>query len=144
MCFRIFINFDHSTYSRSAPLLCVSVYLLTSITAPVVPQPPPVTGNEVELVLTPDTNALMLTMQHPLLRLVIRDSFNILRVSLMFINAFPNAPLAVRFVKEALLHSALNHTPRTDNIYQQLMNNEEYMRKIVPLVSHMNAHEYSY
>ena len=125
-------------------LLCVSVYLLTSITAPVVPQLPPVTGNEVELVLTPDTNTLMLMMQHPLLHLVIWDLFNILHVLLMFINAFPNAPLAVQFVKEALLHSALNYAPCTDNIYQQLMNNKEYMCKIVPLVSHMNAHEYSY
>ena len=143
MCFRIFIDFDHSTYSRSAPLLCVSIYLLTLITAPVVPQLPPVTGNEAELVLASDTNALMLTMQHPLLRLVIRDSFNILCVSLMFVNAFPNAPLAVRFVKDALLHSALNHTPCADNIYQQLLTNEEYIRKIVPLVSHMNTREYS-
>jgi len=143
MCFCIFIDFDHSTYSRSAPLLCISIYLLTLITAPVVPQPPPVTENEVQLVLVPDTNALMLTMQHLLLCLVIWDLFNILRILLMFVNAFPNTPLAVQFVKDILLHSALNHTPRAANIYQQLLTNEEYIHKIVPLVSHMNTCEYS-
>jgi len=143
MCFRIFIDFDHSTYSRSALLLCISIYLLTLIIAPVVPQLPLVTENKAQLVLVPDTNALMLTMQHLLLCLVNWDSFNILCVLLMFVNAFPNAPLAVQFVKDTLLHSALNHTPCVANIYQQLLTNEEYICKIVPLVSCMNTCEYS-
>jgi len=39
--------------------------------APVVPQLSPATGNEVDLVLTLDTNGLMLTMQCPLVCLVI-------------------------------------------------------------------------
>ena len=126
------------------PGLChlhVSVYLLTLITAPVVLQLPPVTVNQAELVLSPDTNGLMLTMQHPLVRLVIWDSFDILCALLIFINVFPNAPLAIRFVKEALLNSALRHTPGANNIYQQLMHDKKYTHKIILLVSHTNAHD---
>jgi len=117
--------------------LHVSVYLLTLIAAPIGLQPPPVTGNQAGLVLSPDTNGgIMLTMQRPLVHMVIWDSFDILRASLVFINAFPNAPLAVQFVKDALLNSALNHTPGADAIYHQLMHDKEYTRKIIPLVSH--------
>ena len=126
------------------PGLChlhVSVYLLTLITAPVVLQLPPVTVNQAELVLSPDTNGLMLTMQRPLVCLVIWNSFDILCALLIFINMFPNAPLAVHFVKEALLNSALRHTPGANDIYQQLMHDKEYTYKIIPLVSHTNAHD---
>jgi len=98
---------------------------------------PPVTGNQAGLVLSLDTNGgIMLTTQRPLVRMVIQDSFDILHASLVFINVFPNAPLAVQFVKDALLSSALNHTPGADAIYHQLMHDEEYTRKIIPLVSH--------
>jgi len=86
--------------------LHVSVYLLTLIAAPIGLQPPPVTGNQAGLVLSLDTNGgIMLTTQQPLVRMVIQDSFDILCASLVFINAFPNAPLAVQFVKDALLSS---------------------------------------
>ena len=99
--------------------------------------------NDTDLVLALDTNALMLTMQRPLVHLVIRDSFDILCASLMFTNAFPNAPLAIQFVKDALLNSALRHAPHADNIYERLMLDEEYTHKIVSLVSYMNCHDHS-
>jgi len=117
--------------------LHVSVYLLTLIAAPVGLQLPPVIGNQAGLVLSPDTNGgIMLTTQQPLVHMVIWDSFDILHASLIFINMFPNAPLAVQFVKDALLNSALNHMPGADAIYHQLMHDKEYTHKIIPLVSH--------
>jgi len=117
--------------------LHMSVYLLTLIAAPIGLQLPPVTGNQVGLVLSLDTNGgIMLTTQQPLVCMVIQDLFDILCASLVFINVFPNAPLAVQFVKDALLSSALNHMPGADAIYHQLMHDEEYTCKIIPLVSH--------
>jgi len=108
--------------------------------APVVPQLSPAIGNEVDLVLTLDTNGLMLTMQCPLVCLVIWNLFDILCILLTFINTFPNAPLAIRFVKDTLLYSALNYIPCIDSIYQHLLDDGKYMCKIVPLVSHMSTY----
>jgi hypothetical protein len=93
-------------------------------------------------VFAPDSNRVMLTMQRPLVRVVIQDSFDILRISLLFTNAFPEGSVAVQFVKEALLTSALNHRPGAARIYQRLLHDEEYLSKIIPLVSDMNAHDH--
>jgi hypothetical protein len=92
-----------------------------------------------DLVLHPDSNRVMLTIQRPLVRVVIQDSFDILRTTLMFTDAFPEASLVTRFVKEALLTSALNHRPGAGRIYQRLLHDEEYFWKIAPLVSDTNA-----
>ena len=96
-----------------------------------------------DLVLTPDLKKVMLTMQHPLVHIVIQDSFEILRSSLLFIEAFPKGSLIVRLIKDALLTSAMNHRPGAGRIYQRLMHDEEYFLKILPLVSDINAHGYS-
>lgn len=81
------------------------------------------------------SNKVMLTMQRPLVRVVIQGAFDMLHVSLLFTNAFPNPSLSVEFVKEALLRSALNHLPGAASMYQRLLRDEEYMSKLIPLVS---------
>ena len=73
---------------------------------------------EADLVFLPNSNKVMLTVQHPLVRVVIQDSFDILRVSLMFSDAFPNCSVTMEFVKDALVRSALNHAPGARLIYQ--------------------------
>ena len=105
---------------------------------------PTVTTNEADpsstdLVLHPDSNKVMLTMQCPLVCVVIQDSFDILRTMLLFTDAFPEGTLVTQFVKEALLTSAMNHRPGAGRIYQRLVQDEEYVWKIAPLVSIINA-----
>ena len=85
----------------------------------------------------------MLGRQHRLVHIVIQDSFDILHVSLLFTNAFPEGSLISQFVKEALLYLALKHTPSTARIYQRLLNDQEYMSKIMPLVSELDVHDHS-
>ena len=122
----------------------MSVCLLTLITAPsAFPGPSAVTGDEVDLVFSVDSKKVMLTAQRSLVRVVIQDSFDIIRTSLMFTHAFPDGPLAIQFAKEALLRSALNHTPGAARIYQRLLKDKEYLWKIIPLVSQMDVNGHS-
>jgi hypothetical protein len=70
-------------------------------------------------------------LQWPLVHMVIQDSFDILCALLHFTNAFPKTSVA-------LLHSALKYMPGAGCIYQRLMHDEEYLWKIIPLVSHLS------
>jgi len=98
---------------------------------------------EADLVFLPGSNKVMLTLQRPLVRVVIQDSFDILRASLMFLNAFPDPSLTAEFVKDALVGSALNHAPGARYIYQRLLYKEDYLSKLITLVSRMNVHDCS-
>jgi hypothetical protein len=120
----------------------MSVCLLISITAcSVSPELATVMADDTDLVPTPDSTKLNLGRQHRLVRVVIQDAFDLLHASLLFTNAFPDISLAGRFAKEALLRSALKHTPGSARIYQRLLNDKEYMLKILPMVSQMNIHD---
>jgi len=67
-----------------------------------------VRGDGSDLVFAQGLTKVMLTMQNPLVQAVIWGSFDLLHVSIVFTDAFPNAPLASLLVKEALLCSAQN------------------------------------
>ncbi len=83
----------------------------------------------------------MLNLQHDLVQVVIHESFEILHASLLFENAFPEGPMTIKLIKDALIRAAQNHTPGALCIYQRLQYNTEYLRKIMPLVSVMNIHD---
>jgi hypothetical protein len=82
------------------------------------PEPPIVIVNEADLVLNPGSYRLALRKQHPLLQIVIQDAFEILRCSLLTIDAFPDGDLTTRFIKDALLRSAKRHRPGASAIHQ--------------------------
>jgi hypothetical protein len=88
-----------------------------------------------DVVLTPGSTRVMLTVQHKLLRQVIQDSFKNVRAALMFQHAFPNAILAPPLIKDALLAAADSHKPATASIYQRLMCDANYLSQISVLVS---------
>jgi hypothetical protein len=94
--------------------------------------------HETDLVYSPGSSRLALTRQHPLVRIVIQDAFDILHCSLLSINAFPDGDLTVRFIRDVLLRSARSHRPGALPIHQRLLEDTVYFRKIVPLVSPMN------
>ena len=79
----------------------------------------------------------MLMLQRPLVRVVIQDSFDIIRVLLSFNNAFPKGSLITEFVKDALYCSARKHSPGAATIYQRLQHDKVYIGHIIPLVSHV-------
>jgi len=96
-----------------------------------------------DLVFPTGTTKLMLTRQQLLVQVVIQDSFEILHSSLLFTNAFPDGVLTIELIKDALVRSAQNHSPGALTIYQRLLYDLEYFRKIMPLVSLMNVHDRS-
>ena len=96
-----------------------------------------------ELLFAPDSNRLMLTLQRPLLRLVIQESFENLQASLLFNHAFPKSRLALHYIKDALIGAANTYRPGSEQIYQRLIYDNDYMLKLAPLVSHTNANDNS-
>jgi len=116
--------------------LSVSVCLLTLITAKLD------VVNKADLVFAMGSLKIKLTLQWPLVWVVIQDSFDILYSLLQSTNAFPNGAVTIQLVRNALLRSALNHTPGALTIHQRLMYNPEYFRKILPLVSIINTYDW--
>ena len=100
-------------------------------------------GDVSDLVFISGSRKIKLSVQRPLVQLVIRSSFDIVYSSLVSINAFPDGAISVRFVKEALLRAALRYTPGTAPIYRRLKNDHDYFCRILPLVSPMDVHDHS-
>ena len=98
-----------------------------------------ITGDETDIVVSPETGNVMLTLQHPMVRLVIQDSVDILHSLLLSENAFPNGASTIVLIKEALVRSCQNHAPGAAHIQQRLENDNEYFGRIMPLVSLMNV-----
>jgi len=115
----------------------VSVCLLTLITAELD------VVNKADLVFAMGSLKIKLMLQRPLVWVVIQDSFDILYSLLQSTNAFPNGAVTIQLVRNALLRSALRHTPGALTIHQRLLYNLEYFHKILPLVSIIDAHDQS-
>ena len=91
--------------------------------------------SETELVLFPGTNKILLTLQSALMRSIFQDTFERLRVSLLFIHAFPDPALTCSMISEALGAATQSHLPRAAIIRNRLELDEEYMSKMCRLVS---------
>jgi len=87
---------------------------------------------DTDLKLIKGSTRLMLTTQTPLVQAVIKKSLLYIRTSLLFENAFPDAVLALTFVRDAVISAAANHGPAT-TMHTRLVLEEDYISKIVPL-----------
>jgi hypothetical protein len=76
----------------------------------------------------------MLTIQQPVMRTVIQDSFEWIRKALIFTNAFPDTFVAMEFTRDSLLAAAESHD-RAINIHDRLVCDAEYMNSLARLVS---------
>ena len=126
-----FVNVTASTpvpisASMSLPPMNAGTATLPPMDAGTAPPPPMVAGApppwppETDLVFTPGTNAVMLTLQPALLRLVVRDAFENLQASLLVENVFPNAHLALTSVRDSLISAARSHLPDSADILERL------------------------
>ncbi|KAF8257782.1 hypothetical protein EI94DRAFT_1708647 [Lactarius quietus] len=92
---------------------------------------------------------VMLTIQPPIIRSVITHSFEGLRASLLFENAFPDPIVSYAFIRDALITAASNYGPSAAAMYTRLVNDEEYVTTIFPVpharISHFRSEvkEYS-
>jgi hypothetical protein len=95
------------------------------------PQWPEITN----LCTVPGTTRVTLSIQTPLIRLVIQDAFEHVRASLLFKHAYPNPIVVIGVVKGALLSAAESHRPSASSIHNRLLHDDPYMFKMSCLVS---------
>jgi hypothetical protein len=93
---------------------------------------------ETDLVFVSGTTRMLLTIQRPLMRSVIQDTFERIRVNLLFNNAFPDAAVALSMTRASLIVAAESHV-RASGIHRRLLNDEEYMTNMIRLVSHFTC-----
>ncbi|KAI9448899.1 hypothetical protein BJY52DRAFT_1193042 [Lactarius psammicola] len=89
---------------------------------------------DTELQFAPGATRVMLTIQRPLMRSVIQDAIEILRASLMFDNAFLDSIHTLAFVRRSLLTSARKRCPTALSIHTRLVQDEDYISKIIPVL----------
>ena len=77
---------------------------------------------------------LMMTLQRPLIRTVIQDSFEHVRAYLVFTNAFPSFNVAHTFARDSLMAGAGANRPAAEKIYQRLQEDEDYINKMASVV----------
>ena len=90
--------------------------------------------DETDLCFPPGGTKVMLTIQRPLVRTIIQDLIEILRASLMFENTYPDGVQSLVFVQRTLVTAAQRRLPATLSIHNQLLQDDEYILKIAPLV----------
>jgi hypothetical protein len=88
---------------------------------------------ETELIFVSGTTRVMLTMQQPLMRSVICDTFERVRVHLLFNNAFPDASI-VRSMTRTSLVEAAESRGQASSIHQRLLHDEAYVMHMIRLV----------
>ena len=81
-------------------------------------------------------NKIMLTAQSPPVRLVIQDAMEIVRADLMFRCAYPEATYTIVTIRASLIEAASRH-PNTAGVRRRLMFEEDYLTKMIPLVSYL-------
>jgi hypothetical protein len=81
-------------------------------------------------------NKITLTAQSPSVRLVIQDAMEIVRADLMFRCAYPDATYTIATIRASLIEAASRY-PNTATVRRRLMFEEDYLTRMVPLVSYL-------
>lgn len=96
---------------------------------------PPSWPSETDLRVIPGTTRIALTGQQPTVRMVIGEAIENVRVSLLFVDAFPDAARTLEFIREGLFSAAAKQGPSAAPILRRLRADDEYLSTISPLVS---------
>ena len=78
---------------------------------------------------------MSLSIQLPLVRMVISDAFDNVRISLLFVDAFPDAFATLGAIKAALIAAAGSRLPKAEYLHRRLVCDSDYMAKMIQLVS---------
>lgn len=88
-----------------------------------------------DIIFVPGTCKVMLSIQLPLLRSILLDAFDRVRISLLFIDAFPDALVALGVIRAGLVAAAASRLPTATDVHQRLVCDVDYMVKMIRLVS---------
>ena len=89
---------------------------------------------DTNLVFASGSNRVMMMQQHPLIHVIIQDGIENLRANLLFERGFPDMHSSVVYTKHSLLTAARSHYPGASFIHRHLLNDEEYIGHLTPLV----------
>ncbi len=90
--------------------------------------------HETELLFPSDSTKVQIKLQHPLIRGVLSDANNNIQASLLFVNVFPDAQLALSFASDSLMTAAESSLPKTAAIHLRFKEDQEYFSKLIPVV----------
>jgi len=106
-----------------------------SIGASIVPSSVSIWPVNTDLIYVLGSKKVMLTMQMPLIHMVVQDAFKTLQASLLFENTFLDPNLTVLYVRKNLIRAARGNLPRAADIFKHLLVDDAYLNKLSCLVS---------
>ena len=89
---------------------------------------------ETDLLVVPGTNRVTLSVQLPTMRLVLQDTFEFVRASLLFSEAFLNHTATLAHIKSALIDAAEGQLPGAFDIHRRLLDDDAYLIQMSCLV----------
>lgn len=96
---------------------------------------------ETDLVVT-QKKKVNLCLQQPAIRVLLQDAIDIVRVSLMFTDAFPNANATLELVQDSVTTAAKRYRPGTSPIYERLKSDYVYKSQMATVVRTIFSNNY--
>ena len=93
-----------------------------------------------DLVYINGSTKLYLTGQRPLVKLIIQDSIERIKASIICIDSFPDASRSNTFARDALILAADLTLPISRSIRTRLVEDDDYIGKIICLVRMIALH----
>ncbi|KAH9028796.1 hypothetical protein EDB84DRAFT_1562985 [Lactarius hengduanensis] len=86
-----------------------------------------------ELLFATGSIKIKLTLQYPLVRLVLQDAIEHMRAHLVLINAFPDPVAALAFARDSLMTAVEDRQPDTRFLCQRFQDDVEYFTRLIPV-----------
>ncbi|KAN0109142.1 hypothetical protein V8E52_009573 [Russula decolorans] len=101
------------------------------------PPAPTLPSNDTDLIFIPGTNRLILSAQRPLIRVIIQDTIENLRVYLLFKNAFPRPVQSIKFIRDSIVAAAEKYQPGSSAIVARINANDHYLSLMTRLAPNL-------
>ncbi|KAH9160993.1 hypothetical protein EDB89DRAFT_2081025 [Lactarius sanguifluus] len=88
---------------------------------------------DTDLLFATGSSKIKLTLQHPLVRLVLQDAIDHMRAHLVLINAFPDPGAALAFARDSLMTAVEDRQPDTKILCQRFQDDIEYFTRVIPV-----------
>lgn len=128
--------------SNDVPNIVVMPNIIPDVAANVVPEVAPNAQQaawpvDTDVIFVSGTTRVLLTNQSPIMRSIIQDALENIRVFLLFNNVFPNVITIPSITRNAMVAAAETRW-LSSRIYQRLLNDEDYVTIMNHLVSYYN------
>jgi hypothetical protein len=87
-------------------------------------------------------NRVNISSQKPVIRAVLQEAIESVRVSLLFDDAFPNAEATAKVVQTCVIEAAKKFKPATSLIHERLVSDDQYLSKMASVVRNIFSNKY--